>query len=76
MCFGTALLNEWVTVHKTIYIHHSRVPLPEFYSEISGAFPIPYTDETEVPVVGVVSALGGVEENWIAALPGLGDLGS
>lgn len=55
-----------MTVHKTrdIYIHH-RVPLPEIYSAIPGDFPIVYADETKVPEVGVVSALGG--EDWIGS---------
>ena len=35
-----------------------------------------HTDETEVPSVGVVSAIGGVGINWITVLPGLGDFGS
>ena len=65
-----------MTVHKTrdIYVHH-RIPLPEIYFAISGDFPIVYADETKVPEVGVVSALGG-EEDWIAVPPDLGDSGS
>ena len=34
-----------------------------------------HADETKVPEVGVVSALGG-EEDWIAVPPDLGDFGS
>ena len=67
-----------MTVHKTryMYIHHSRVPLPEIYSSLSEAFRIAYAAETEVPSVEAVLALGGVEVCWIAVLPGPGNLGS
>ena len=62
---------------RNIYIHHSRVPLPEIYSPISGAFPIACADETEVSSVDVMSApLGGVGMGWIAVLSSPGDLGS
>jgi len=51
------------------------VSLPEIYSAISEAFPMAYVGETEVPGIGVVSALGGVEADWITVLlPGPGDL--
>ena len=54
-----------------------RVPLPEIYSAVSEAFSMAYVGETEVPGIGVVSALGGVEVDWITVfLPSLGDLGS
>ena len=68
----------WVTVHKTrdIYIRHSRVPLPEIYSSLSEVFHKAYADETEVPGVEAVAALGGVEVCWIAVLPDPGNLGS
>jgi len=71
--------QHWVTVHKTRerYIRHSRVPLPEIYSSLSGAFHKAYVDETEVPGVELaVSALGGIEVCWIAVLPDFGNLGS
>ena len=61
---------------KNKHIRRSRVPSPEIYSSISEAFCIAYADETEVPGVEVVSALGGVEVGWIAVPPGPGDLGS
>ena len=69
--------RHWVTVHKTryMYIRHSRVPLHEIYSS-SGAFHKAYADETEVPGIEAVSALGGVEVCWIAVLPDPGNLGS
>ena len=65
---------HWVT--GDIYIRHSRVPLPEIYSSLSEVFHKAYADETEVPGVEAVSALGGVEVCWIAVLPDPGNLGS
>ena len=54
-----------------------RVSLSEIYSAISEAFPMAYVGETEVLGIGVVSALGGVEVDWITVfLPGLSDSGS
>ena len=35
-----------------------------------------YANETEIPGVKVVSALGGVAVGWITVLPGPGNLGS
>ena len=67
-----------MTIHKTrdIYIRHSRVPLPETYSPLSEVFYKGYADETGVPGVEAVSALGGVEVCWIAVLPDPGNSGS
>ena len=60
--------GKWVTVYKTrdICIRHSRVPLPEIYSSLPEAFRVAYADETEVPGVEVVPALGGVEVGWFS----------
>ena len=67
-----------MTIHKTrdIYIRHSRVPPPETYSSLFEAFHTAYADETEVPGIEAVSALGGVEVRRIAVLPGPGNSGS
>ena len=67
-----------MTIHKTwdIYIRLSRVPLPGIYSSLSEAFYKAYADETGVPGVEAVSALGGVEVRWVAVLPDPGNLGS
>ena len=56
----------------TVVVQKARVLLPEIYSEISGTFLVAYADETEVPGVGVVSALCGVEEDRVPLLPGFG----
>ena len=55
----------------TVVVQKARVLLPEIYSEISGTFLVAYADETEVPGVGVVSALCGVEDR-VPLLPGFG----
>ena len=67
-----------MTICKTRseYIRRSKVPFPGVYSSISEAFRIAYADETKVPGVDVVSALGGVEVGWVTVLPGPGNLGS
>ena len=72
------MLSHWVIIHKArdICTHHSRIPLPEIYSSLSEAFYKAYTDETEAPGVGAVSALGRAEVCWIAVLPGPGNLRS
>ena len=51
-------------------------PLLEIYSSLSEAFYKACADETEVPGIEAVSALGGIEVYWIAVLPDPSNLGS
>ena len=61
-------MDHWVSVRNTrnIYICHSRVPLPNIYSLISGAFCPVYASETEAADVEMAPAFGRVEVgSWL-----------
>ena len=61
--------GDWATVHKTRSAYrHSRVPLPEMYSSISGAFHPVYSGETEISGIEVKPALDGAKVGWIAVV--------
>ena len=55
-----------------MYIHRSRVPLPEVYPSDVWRTPM----KLKYQASRVVPALGEVEVGWIAVLPGPGNLGS
>jgi len=57
-----------------MYIHRSRVPLPEVYRYPSDVWRTPM--KLKYQASRVVPALGEVEVGWIAVLPGPGNLGS
>jgi len=54
-----------MTIRKTRNL--SRVPSPEVYSSISGAFHIAHAEKTEARGAEAVSRLGGVKVDWFSS---------